>query len=211
MKPAPAQFSGAQARDSQSNAASACAQVIGSDRDPEKRRIDYFKKLMCKGEVSKAYRAIVSDAKKIPYSPDGLTFLQSKHPAPKTASVPWDSDAGDKMDMEPILLSFENVVSLIRSSSKGTSCGVDNFPIDVLKQLAKTVVKKEFPVDTRLFPEFLTAFFNRVFTFGQCPQGVLTFYDAGKLIRLRQGASKTRPQGDLLPKNRRRGSATAAP
>jgi hypothetical protein len=35
-KPAPAQFSRAQARDSQSTAASACAQVIGSDRDPEK-------------------------------------------------------------------------------------------------------------------------------------------------------------------------------
>ena len=63
--------------------------AIGSDRDPEKRRIDYFKKLICKGEeVSKAYRAIISDAKVLPYSPDGLTFLESKPPAPKSTSVP---------------------------------------------------------------------------------------------------------------------------
>ena len=99
------------------------------------------------------------------------------------------------MEVEPILLFFENVVSLIRSSSTGASCGVDNFPIDILKQLAKTVVKKEFSVDTRLFLELLTAVFNRVFTFGQCPLGVLNFYDAGELIRLRQGASKIRPIG----------------
>ena len=42
-KPDPVQISRAQVRDSQSTAASACAQVIGSERDPEKRRIDYFK------------------------------------------------------------------------------------------------------------------------------------------------------------------------
>ena len=65
-----------------------------------------------------------------------------------------------------------------------------NFPIDILKQLAKTAVKKEFPVDTRLFFDLLTNFFNLLFTFGQCPWGVLSFYDAGELIRLLQGASK---------------------
>jgi hypothetical protein len=155
-KPDPAQISRAQARDSQSTTASACAQVIGSERDSEKRRIDYFKRLMCKGEVSKAFRAIVSDAKVLPYSPDGLTFLQSKHPVLPSSSVPWDSDSGDRMEVEPLLVSFENVVSLIRSSSKGASCEVDNFPIDILKQLAKTVIKKAFRVDTRLFLEFLT-------------------------------------------------------
>ena len=147
-------------RDSQSTAASACAQVIGSDRDPEKRRIDYFKKLMCKGKVSKAYHTIVSDVNVLPYSPDGLTFLQSKHPAPNSTSVPRDSDTSDRMEVEPISLSFENVVSR-----------VDNFPIDILKQLAKTVVKKEFSVDTRLFLELLTAFFNRVFTLVSAPRG----------------------------------------
>jgi len=99
-KPDPAQISRAQARDSQSTTASACAQVIGSERDSEKRRIDYFKRLMCKGEVSKAFRAIVSDAKVLPYSPDGLTFLQSKHPALPSSSVPWDSDSGDRMESQ---------------------------------------------------------------------------------------------------------------
>ena len=145
--------------------------MIGSDFDPDKRRLDYFKKLMTKGEVSKAYRAIVSDAKVLPYSPEGLTFLQSKHPSPKPSSLPWTPIMPDQMDEEPILLSFESVVKLIRSSSKGTSCGVDNFPIDILKQLSKTVVKKEFPVDTRAFLDLLTAFFNQVFTFGHCPPG----------------------------------------
>jgi hypothetical protein len=94
-----------------------------------------------------------------------------------------------------ILISFEGVVKLIPSSSKGTSCGVDNFPIDILKQLSKTVVKKEFPVETRTFLELLTAFFNRVFTFGHYPSGVLHFYDDGELIRLLQGATKIRPIG----------------
>ena len=37
--------------------------IIGSVKDPDKRRLDYFKKLMCQGEVSKAFRAITSDAK----------------------------------------------------------------------------------------------------------------------------------------------------
>jgi hypothetical protein len=171
------------------------AHIIGSDRDPDKRRMDYFKKLMSKGEVSKAYRAIVSDAKVLPYSPEGLNFLQKKHPAAKPGSVSWKPVASDSMEVEPILISFENVVALIRSSSKGASCGVDNFPIDILKQISKTLTKKEFPADTRLFLELLTDFFNKVFTFGQCPQGVLRFYDAGELIRLLQGATKIRPIG----------------
>eukprot|EP01035_Chromulina_nebulosa_P069318 gene69318-biopygen18419 len=115
-------------------------QVIGSVRDPDKRRLEYFKKLMGQGEVSKAFRAITSEA-------------------------------------------------------KGASPGVDNFPVDILKQLTKTQSKKEFPVDTRLFLDLLTWFFNRMFTFGQCPRGVLNFYDSGELIRLLQGASKIRPIG----------------
>jgi len=193
-KPEPVKVSGAQIRDPRSAAAAAGATVIGSDRDPDKRRLEYFKKLMVKGEVSKAFRAIVSDAKVLPHSPAGLEFLQSKHPNARPGSSPW-SPADTAMEVEPIAISFESVVSLIRSSSKGSSCGVDNFPIDILKQLAKTLVKKEFPVDTRLFLDLLTDFFNRVFTFGQCPAGVLAFYDAGELIRLMQGASKIRPIG----------------
>ena len=50
-------------------------------------------------------------------------------------------------------------------------------------------------MDTRLFLDLLTWFFNRMFTFGQCPRGVLNFYDSGELIRLLQGASKIRPIG----------------
>jgi hypothetical protein len=128
-------------------AAEGVARVIGSAKDPDKRRLEYVKKLMCQGEVSKAFRAITSDAKVLPHSPDGLEFLQSKHPAAK-----WS--AGNDFELEegePLLISRDSVASLIRSSSKGTSPGVDNFPIDILKQLAKTAVKKEFPVDTRLF------------------------------------------------------------
>jgi hypothetical protein len=176
--------------------ATGVVRVIGSAKDPDKRRLDYFKKLMCQGEVSKAYRAITSDAKVLPHSPEGLKFLQSKHPAADPAAATWS--AGNDFELEggePLLISLDSVASLIRSSSKGASPGVDNFPIDILKQLAKTAVKKELPVDTRLFLDLLTSFFNRVFTFGQCPQGVLDFYDAGELIRLQQGATKIRPIG----------------
>ena len=69
---------------------------------------------------------------------------------------------------------------------------MDNFPVDILKQMTKTQSKKEFPVDTRLFLDLLTGFFNRIFTFGQCPRGVL---NSGELIRLLQGESKVRPIG----------------
>ena len=79
--------------------------------------------------------------------------------------------------------------------SKCASCGVDNF--DILKQLTKTVIEKEFPTDTRLFLDLLLGFFNIVFTHGQCPPGVLSFYDAGEAIRLWQGAIKVRPIGKV--------------
>ncbi len=168
--------------------------VIGSDFDPDKRRLDYFKKLMSKGEVSKAYRAIVSDAKVLPYSPEGLTFLQSKHPSPKPGSPPWTSVMPDQMEEEPFLISFESVVKLIRSSSKKTSCGVDNFPIDILKQLSKTVVKKEFPVEMRTFLELLTACSPLVTAL----QGSYTFMMpvsrfACFKVRLRSDLSERRP------------------
>ena len=55
----------AQAKDSRSKPAGELPtsdQVIGSIEDEDKRRMAYFKKLMTKGEVSKAFRAIVSDA-----------------------------------------------------------------------------------------------------------------------------------------------------
>jgi hypothetical protein len=93
----------------------------------------------------------------------------------------------------PQLITTDIVASLIRSSSKGA--WLDNFPVDILKQLTKTQSKKEFPVDTRLFLDLLTGFFNTIFTFGQCPRGVLNFYDSGELIHLLQGASKIRPIG----------------
>ena len=63
------------------------ARVIGSAMDPDKRRLDYLKKLMCQREVSKAFRAITSDAKVLPHSPEGLEFLQSKHPAADPAAT----------------------------------------------------------------------------------------------------------------------------
>jgi hypothetical protein len=56
---------------------------------------------------------------------------------------------------------------------------VDNFPIDILKQLGTTAVKKE-----------------RTFSIAYLPSvSFLSFYDAGELIRLPQGASKIRPIG----------------
>ena len=89
--------------------------------------------------------------------------MQSKHPAANPSASAWS--AGSDLELEggePVLISFDNVVSLIHSSSKGASPGVDNFPVDILKQLAKTAVKKEFPVDTRLFLDLLTNCFNLV-------------------------------------------------
>jgi hypothetical protein len=176
-------------------AAPSSEQVIGSIEDLDKRRMAYFKKLMTKGEVSKAYRAIVSDAKVLPYSLDGLQFLPSKNPAASPGEAPWNRDEEYIGAEDPILITFEGVVKVIRSAPKGASCGVDNFPVDILKQLTKTVTKKEFPTDTRLFLDLLIGFLNIVFTHGQCPPGVLSFYDAGEAIRLRQGATKVRPIG----------------
>lgn len=50
--------------------------------EPDKRRIDYFKKLMVQGKVFKAFRAIVSDDAKVllPHSLVNLAFLQDNHP-----------------------------------------------------------------------------------------------------------------------------------
>jgi len=151
---------------------------------------------MSKGEVSKAYRAIVSDAKVLPYAQDGLHFLQSKNPAVSPGKAPWTWDEENPFAEEPVPIAFDSVIKLIRSVPKGASCGVDNFPVDILKQLTKTMVKKEFPTDTRLFLDLLIEFLNIVFIHGQCPLGVLSFYNAGELIRLRQGATtKIRPIG----------------
>ena len=113
----------------------------------------YFKKLMTKGEVFEAFRAIVSDAKVLPYSLDGLQFLQSKNPAALPGEAPWSWDEEYIGAEHPILITFEEVVKLIRSAPKGASCGVDNFPVDILKLLTKTVTKKEFPTDTGLLSD----------------------------------------------------------
>ena len=91
-------------------------QVIGSIEDLDKRRLAYFKKLMTKGEVSKAFRAIVSDAKVLPYSQDGLQFLQSKNPVVNPGEAPWNWDEEYIGAEDPILITFEGVVKLIRSA-----------------------------------------------------------------------------------------------
>ena len=141
----------------------------------------YFKKLMTKSEVSMAFRAIVPDAKVLPYSLDVIQFLKSRNPAASPSEAPWNWDEEYIGAEDPILITFEGVVKLIRSAPKGASCGVANFPVDILnKQSTKTVTKKEFPTDTRLFLDLLIGFLNIVFTHGQCPPGVLSFYDAGE-------------------------------
>ena len=88
---------------------------------------------MTKGDVSKAFWAIVSDAKVLSYSLDGLQFLQSKNPAAIPGEAPWNWDEEYIGAEDPILITFEGVVKLIRSAPKGASCGVDNFPVDILK------------------------------------------------------------------------------
>ena len=77
-KPEPIMVRGSKQGMGPGTAAEGVARVIGSAKDPDKRRLDYFKKLMCQGEVSKAFRAITSDSKVLPQSPEGLEFLQSK-------------------------------------------------------------------------------------------------------------------------------------
>ena len=74
-------------KDNRSQLAGA-APSSGSIEDLDKRRMAYFKKLMTKGESSKAYRAIVSDANVLLYSLDGLQFLQSKNPAASPGEAP---------------------------------------------------------------------------------------------------------------------------
>jgi hypothetical protein len=84
--------------------------------------------------VSKAYRAIVSDAKVLPYSQDGLHSLQSKNPAVSPGKAPWTWDEENPFAEEPVPIAFDSVIKLIRSVSKGASCGVDNFPVDILSE-----------------------------------------------------------------------------
>ena len=100
------------------------AQIVGSDKDPAKQRMGYFKRMMCQGEVSKAYRAITSDAKVLPYSLEGLDDLRKKQPAADPGAVPWM--AGSDFELEgakPLLVSFDSVIFLIRTSAKGIPSG----------------------------------------------------------------------------------------
>ena len=125
-------------------------------------------------------------------SPDGLQFLLSKNPAATPDEAPWNWDEQHIGAKDPIPITFEGMVKLIRSApttSLSTSCGIDNFPVDILKQLSTTVIKKEFPMDTRLFLDLLLGFLNIVFTHGQCPPEVLSFYDAGDTAGRHQGTS----------------------
>ena len=67
---------------------------------------------MTKGEVSKAFRTIVFDARVLPYSLNGLQFLQSKNPAAATpGEAPWNWDEEYICCAEaPIPIAFEGVV-----------------------------------------------------------------------------------------------------
>jgi hypothetical protein len=122
----------------------------------DKRRMAYFKKLMTKGEVSKAYRAIVSDAKVLPYSLDGLQFLQSKNPAASPGEAAWNWDEEYIGAEDPILITFEGVVKLIRSAPKGASCGVDNFPPREVPHFERpTVAQDEFHLRFQVSPSTL--------------------------------------------------------
>ena len=96
-------------------------QVIESIEDLDKRQMAYFKKLMTKGEVSKTFRTILSDAKVLPYSLDGHQFLQSKNPAASPGEAPWNWDEEYIGAEDPILITFEGVIKLIRSAPKGAS------------------------------------------------------------------------------------------
>ena len=87
--------------------------VIGSIEDLDKRRMAYFKKLMTKYEVSKAFRAIVSDAKVLPYSLDGFQFFQFKNPAATPGETPWNWDEEYIGAEDLILITIEGVVKLI--------------------------------------------------------------------------------------------------
>ena len=63
-------------------------------------------------------------------SPDGLQFLLSKNPAATPAEAPWNWDEQHIGAKDPIPITFEGMVKLIRSApttSLSTSCGVDNF------------------------------------------------------------------------------------
>jgi hypothetical protein len=73
---------------------------------------------MTKGDVSKAFWAIVSDAKVLSYSLDGLQFLQSKNPAAIPGKAPWNWDEEYIGAEDPILITFEGAVKLIRSAPK---------------------------------------------------------------------------------------------
>ena len=98
------------------------------------------------------------------YSAGGLAFLESKHPAPRNGggAEDWSPNADiPPTNAEPI--TSDSVRDLVRTASRGAASGADNFPMDVLKQLGKTVAKKEFPVDTAQFLDNLTDFLNRVF------------------------------------------------
>lgn len=163
--------------------------------DPKKKRMQYVWKLIERGEVSRAWRAVISDSTVKGYSPGALEFLRSKHPAPLDPSdwTPNSCDEGVHVATPHILM--ETVRSLIHTAARGASAGVDNFPIDILKQLSKPNLRKEFPPETTLFLQLLTGFINRVFVTADCPPGVLKFLDSGELVCLEQALGKIRPIG----------------
>jgi hypothetical protein len=54
------------------------------------------------------------------------------------------------------LITFDEGVDQI--GPEGCIMWSGQLPIDILKQLTKTVIKKEFPTDTRLFLDLLLGF-----------------------------------------------------
>lgn len=75
-----------------------------------------------KGKAFKTFRAIVSDTKVLPYSLDGLQFLQSKNPAATPREAPWNWNEEYVCAEDPIPIAFEAVVKLIKSTPKGAFC-----------------------------------------------------------------------------------------
>ena len=107
-----------------------------------------------------AFRAIVSDAKVLPYSLDGLQFFQSKNAAATTGEAPWNWNEEYIGAEDPILITFDEGVAgqVDQIGPEGCIMWSGQLPIDILKQLTKTVIKKEFPTDTRLFLDLLLGF-----------------------------------------------------
>ena len=160
--------------------------VIGSNNeDLDKRRLAYFKKLMTKGEVSKAFRAIMSDTKVLLKSLDGLQFFQSKSSAATSGVAPW-TGTKNNASMRRTPFQSPSKESLSWSDQPRRAPRVElATPLSQSKTADEDNDQERIPHKHPALPGPTPWFLEHCVNTWPVSSGVLSFYDAGEAIRRR--------------------------